>query len=143
MWRTYGFIGYLIVLSVWDIRKRQIPVVWLGLGCVLVVLGLLCDASGGVEQWRSLFWGILPGILMLAGARMRGIIGTADGVVMIMIGMQKGYWKGTMILGVALFTAAVFCAVFLLLGKLKGTTRIPFVPFLSLAYILAEGLSAP
>ena len=85
------FGGYLCVVSMWDIRKREIPV-W------LIAAGGILSASLGY------FHGKIPLVLMVTGALVGGVFllisrltqeafGYGDSLMIAVTGVYLGFWN--------------------------------------------------
>ena len=100
------FGGYLCVVSMWDIRKREIPV-W------LIAAGGILSASLGY------FHGKIPLVLMVTGALVGGVFllisrltqeafGYGDSLMIAVTGVYLGFWNVLYLLVWAYVLAAVF-----------------------------------
>lgn len=139
MWRTAGILVYLSVLSVMDIKEKKVNVLFLTAGafaiCVIWLWGMcLTDAD-----WREILlrgaFGMVPGIFLLAIARLTGKAGYADGIVVTALGVEQGYLGGVVILCISLLYLSVCSVALLLCRRVKGNTRMPYLPFLTAAYL--------
>lgn len=142
MWKAISFICYLSILSIYDIRTRQIPLVWLVIGGLAALSNLISMCLGGfsldmvVEIWKS----CMPGLLMLVSARFSGKVGIGDGCVLLVAG---GIWGSVKVMAVfagSLMLVAVTAAVLLVFCKVGKNDKLPFVPFLAISAILSEVL---
>lgn len=142
MWKTIAFICYLIILSIYDIRTRQIPIVWLVIGGVAALANIiyLCLCQPSVEIVVELWKSFMPGLLMLAIARFSGKIGSGDGCVLLVAGSILGSVKGMVVFAGSLILAAVTAAILLVFCKAGKNDKLPFVPFLAISVILSEVL---
>jgi prepilin signal peptidase PulO-like enzyme (type II secretory pathway) len=78
----------------------------------------------------------MPGIILLVIALITGKAGTADGIVLWILGILSD-WKSTvLILSISLFIMGVYSAIMLLLHKVNKESEIPFIPFISMAYTI-------
>ena len=78
-------------------------------------------------------------VLLLIAWTGRECIGAGDGVMLVASGTFLGFWGNLRLLIAALFLAAV-AALFLLVIKRKGRNyRMPFLPFLLVAYLFQLG----
>ena len=138
MWKWAGLICYLIILSIYDIRTRKIPAVWLVIGGVaaLAYLIYLCLCQSFSEFWPEMLksWG--PGMLMLAAGRISGKIGSGDGCILLVAGSIVGSEKMMMVFMVSLLLASVTAVVLLIFRKAGKNDKMPFMPFLAAAVIL-------
>ena len=100
------FGGYLCFVSMWDIRKREIPV-W------LIAAGGILSASLGY------FHGKIPLLLMVTGALVGGVFllvsrltqeafGYGDSLMIAVTGVYLGFWNVLYLLVWAYVLAAVF-----------------------------------
>lgn len=125
---------YLLLVSVFDIRNRCLPV------CILVL-------GAGAAAFYQMIFGTLPGILSLAGAAV-GIVflcvskvteeafGYGDSFLILVLGIYLGFWKLLCLLVVAFTLAAGFAMIVLAVRHFKRKTVFPFVPFLGAGYVL-------
>lgn len=138
---TLQRIGTVIMLtagSIWDIRGKKLPA---GLLLLDVLVGGILMAVNRNIDWRKDGYlyvvGILIGIMMLLIGRFcGGCIGTADGIIIAVIGGVIGYQDMLLLLMNAILAAAVFSIVLIVIKKAGRGTTIPFIPFLLLGYLL-------
>ena len=138
MWKAVGVLIYLSVLSFMDIRERKVSVAWLAAGAALVCgflmyEGLAVGTDARELMVRSLL-GALPGLFMLAVARLTQKAGYADGLVLILVGIGYGYLPSVVLLCLSLFLLSLCSVVLLLCRRVRGNTRMPYLPFLTAAY---------
>ncbi len=132
---SYIVLLWLIWISIYDIKSRRIPWMLMGLGVVLSITA--CEV--GVAERRLVIGDIiadlLPGILLLALAVCTKLVGYADGVVLICLGVPGGFHKtmGTWLL--SLFFIGIYSVVLLVLRKANRRTKIPYLPFLTIAWL--------
>lgn len=134
MWRDVITAGWLLILSVIDIKKKSVPLWLLGIGAVETAVILLTEGfNGGIDVWllcRSLF----PGGVFLVTAAATGKAGYGDGIVLIMLGLMSGAKVCLLALTAGLFLIAIFSGALLALRKVKRNSRIPFLPFLAVGW---------
>ena len=116
--------GILLILllcySVWDIRKKSIPILWVvaGLAVALVL--------GGIENIP----GMLPGLVfVLIAFAMKGKMGTADGLILAVIGGMTGITYAIAILTAALVMSFFYSCILIFFCKKGQSYCFPFVPF--------------
>ena len=116
--------GILLILllcySVWDIRKKSIPILWVvaGLAVALVL--------GGIENIP----GMLPGLVfVLIAFAMKGKMGTADGLILAVIGGMTGITYAIAILTAALVMSFFYSCILIFFCKNGQSYCFPFVPF--------------
>jgi len=124
----------MIIGAVIDIKKREIPIwVFVMLGITALTGSIWCE---GYEFYKMAA-GIMPGILLLGLARVtEQSIGYGDGIVLAEIGCMMGAGVCMIILAGALALAGVFSIGMLIIKKVDKRYRIPFIPFLTTAYIV-------
>ncbi|MBO7096177.1 MAG: hypothetical protein J6W85_04140 [Lachnospiraceae bacterium] len=137
-------IIFMTVLSVCDIRMRKLPVVILRAGIALALARpvLFFLVSGpSTEQQRLLsvaLLGALPGLTVTALSFISDKVGRGDGIVLIMMGMLENCSFVTTASCIACLTLAVFSGILLALHRVGRNSRMPFVPFLTGAYIVLK-----
>lgn len=130
---------YLLVISVFDIMRKSIS---FGL---LMVGGILGLAVGVVRvyrmniSWNMLLASILPGIIFLLISFLSHMMGYGDGIVLCGVGGVIGFRKCLALMGISLFLMALFCIALLLMKRVTKTTRIPYIPFLLIAFLILGG----
>lgn len=137
MLQKIGTLVILIVGSIWDIRERKLPSGLLILN--LLAGGILLAVNRDID-WRKDWFlyaaGILIGLLLLLLGRFcGGCIGTADGIMTAIIGGLIGYRDTLLLLMNAIFAAAGFSVLLIVLKKARRGTVIPFIPFMLLGYL--------
>ncbi len=135
-------VAYLGVGAWMDGRKKQLNFTYLYTGIVLAAGLLITEWMGRNGRLPASEWilSALPGLLFLLLALLsREKIGYGDGVMLLILGACLGWreiWKLWMMANLLL----LFASIFLLATKKAGrNTRIPFVPFLWIAYLLLLG----
>ena len=139
MWIIIGTMLYLIILSVLDIREKKVPVIPLAGGMLFALAVGMTEATEGgmkcMEIAGGMILGILPGGFMLGMAYFSGKAGYGDGVLLIIMGILNGYLAGIILLCMSLFILSAFSVCLLILRKADRHTSIPYIPFLTIAYI--------
>lgn len=141
MLQKIGTLVILIVGSIWDIRERKLPAGLLILN--LLAGGILLAVNRDIDwrkDWLLYAAGILIGLLLLLLGRFcDGCIGTADGIMTAIIGGLIGYRDTLLLLMNAIFAAAVFSVLLIVIKKARRGTVIPFIPFMLLGYLAVIG----
>lgn len=141
MWKVIGVLIYLLALSIMDIRERKISIAWLAAGAVAVCGVLLLEkiafGTDGEELMVRSLLGVIPGIFLLAVARLTGKAGYGDGLVLILLGIGFGYLFCVVLLCLSLFLLSLCSVVLLLCRRVNGNTPMPYLPFLTAAYVCA------
>lgn len=128
-----GVFIFLSICAVWDIRKKEIPL-------VPALISLM--AAAGVNLWRirneslsvlQVLGSLLPGIFFLtAGWCTKEKVGYGDGLLLLITGLMVGFYRCFSGLCIGLFLSAIFSAFLMLLHRAEKNSRIPFVPFLTI-----------
>lgn len=127
-----------MVLGVWlvaqgglDLKYKEIPL-W------LAVFGGVAGLGFCVFERRSpgeLLLACLPGVIALIFSKLtREVMGYGDGIVFLVMGIYVSLER-LLAIGMLAFTiAGVVALILLVVFRKKGEYRIPFLPFLALAY---------
>lgn len=126
------FGGYLCVVSVWDIRKREIPL-WL-----IAVGGLLAAGLGVFSKKHSIMLmiaGALVGMVFVGISKVtEEAFGYGDSLMIAVAGVYLGFWNVLGLLVWAHVLAALFAGYILIRKGIYKGASFPFVPFLLAAY---------
>lgn len=123
------------ILALIDMKKKQIPVLGIGVLFFVFLMGNLCTDFDMVE----LLLGLLPGgVALLLSYVTGGKLGSGDGFVLLAVGIGTGLYQTVFIWGIALFLAAVTAMVLLALKKVRRKTELPFVPCIFWGYVLCQ-----
>ena len=77
---------------------------------------------------------LLPGILLWAAGRLTGKIGEADGMVLMIMGMAVPAAQCLETAALSLFLIGLAALVFMVFRFAKRGTRLPYIPFLTIAF---------
>lgn len=133
----YILLFYLVILSVYDCREKQVPGVLLFIGVVVAVISLLIVVIDGQQIWYRIL-GLLPGLFLLLVAFVTKKAGYADGIVLAVTGMVLGYQKTMILFCISLLLISVISVLLLFLHKVNGRTRLPYLPFLTVVYVIQQ-----
>lgn len=126
------FGGYLCIVSVWDIRKREIPL-WL-----IAVGGLLAAGLGFFSAKHSIMLmiaGALVGMVFVGISKVtEEAFGYGDSLMIAVAGVYLGFWNVLGLLVWAHVLAALFAGYILIRKGIYKGVSFPFVPFLLVAY---------
>ena len=124
---------FLCICTVFDIRKKEIPLILAGVGMAAAV---------GFTVWRignrsvfaaQILLSLLPGLFfLLVSWCTKEKVGYGDGILLLITGLVVGFYLCLTGLCISLFLSALFGVVLLFLHKAKKNSRIPFVPFLTM-----------
>lgn len=125
--------GYLLFLSVEDIRRKKVPI-W-ALAAALAVSPLFWLFKE--EDVGTFLLGIIPGaVLILISFVSRGGIGLADAAVVIILGINTGLTAVLMTVTISFGLIALFSGGMLIAGKLRLKSTLPYIPFAFLGYVI-------
>lgn len=139
MWQK-GITGiWLLMLSVSDIRKKSIPIwmFWVGLTAAAGIL--FAEMIAGRLVILSLLAAIWPGILFLGIAVITKNVGYGDGIALILLGLMSGQRLCQAAFMAGLLINSLFGIAVLILKKARKNTCIPFLPFLTIGWVIVEG----
>ncbi|MDD6617393.1 MAG: prepilin peptidase [Lachnospiraceae bacterium] len=125
-------MSFLGINSWIDIQKKQISLVSVGF---FMAVGILYEC---VVQNKNpdVFWGLLPGAVLLGVSKLsREALGMGDALLMLVLGIYLGLEAALDVLLLALFLAAVWAGILIVVGKKGRNYAFPFVPFLLIGYV--------
>lgn len=138
-----GMIGccYLLVLSVQDFRERMISGTLLSIGAVAAICSQILWNRNSVWECIS---GILIGLLFIGISKLtREGFGYGDSILITILGIYIGVWNLIYVLLIA-FSLAAICSIFILIKfRFQRQKVLPFIPFITVAYmsfVLLEAL---
>lgn len=136
MWKEVLTAAWLVPMSIVDIKSKRVPV-WMLAAAAAAAVGVLLyeGVSGGLSGWQECR-ALVPGGVLLLVAYATGKAGPADGIVLMLLGIFMGYKDCVAASLGGLFLIALFSAALLMLHRAKKNTRIPFIPFLALGWLL-------
>lgn len=127
------FIIFLFICAVFDIKKKEIPI-------ILIIIGII--SSFGINIWQ-----IFKGTISIAGVGASLLVGVffllisfctkekvgyGDGMILIVSGLVLGFDRCFLGLCISLILSSVFALLLLLLRKVEKTSGLAFVPFLTI-----------
>ena len=125
---------YLLMVSIFDIRSRKIPLFMIGMGVLVDFILIICKGQFSISYCVS---GILPGAVILIIAIVTRSIGIGDGIVISQAGLIMGYHLILETLMWSFLFTAGFSMVLIIISKSRKKTRIPFVPFLAAGFFMS------
>ncbi len=122
---------YLLLMSVWDIRKKEIPMIP-GILCGIAVTGLQLVERNSLTSW-------LPGVavalfLLAVGKLSRGGVGDGDALVYLVTGLCLGLADNLAVLVISLFLASLTALVLLVFCHVGKKYEMAFIPFTTVAF---------
>ena len=125
---------YFGLLSIWDVRCKEIPVKPL-------LAGLFAGLVYGV--WREDGWlllmGIIPGVLLIFMSFLtKEKVGYGDGIMVIVLGLVLGWPDSLVVYMIAQFGVLLFAIALMAAKRMPGDTQIPFAPFLAAGVLIMD-----
>lgn len=130
----YGILSGLILVSVYDIRRRRIPVQLLVLFSAAIIGYRIYD--------RGMDIGLIAGgagigiFFFIVSKRSGESIGYADSWMILLLGIYLGFWGILGTLTGTMFILAVVSLVFVVIKRRSKKLVLPFLPFLTAGYLL-------
>ena len=135
-WKQYFIQGiellFLGIGTYWDIRDRELPIVFLVLSGIL---GIGCNVVWKYQSFKSVILGCAIGVSVLfTGWVTKEAFGYGDGIGLVILGIFEGI-KGLIPIVIAAFLLSGIYGFWSLWGlKKSGKDEMPFFPFLMLAF---------
>lgn len=134
------FVGWVGYLSVWDIRRRRVPVWGVLAAGIIAVVGCV-NRLLTTGSLISIGLGILPGIFLIILATATKKMGLADGIILCLMGLLDKYSACVITFCIASFAIAIVSIILLATKKVKRNTQLPFIPFLAMGFIVQQILT--
>ena len=119
--------------SVLDLKRRVIPIYLLLLMSAAVFFIALFDKE--VSLWYRLAGASLGVIFFGISKFTKEAVGYGDSWIILLLGIALGIFEVLQVLFTASLVAAVVGLLYLWIRQWKRSATLPFVPFLTLAYI--------
>lgn len=129
----------LCLFSIYDIRKYAVPAVPVLAGLLLSIVYSVSGCLAGSRDWLDILCGLLPGAGMLIVARVTNKAGYGDGIVLMALGILHGFRNSIFLLCGSLLLLSICSVILLAIKKVKGNSRMPYIPFLGMVYIMKWG----
>ena len=127
--------GWLLFLSIWDIKRKELPRLFLGAWTFVL---LLWRAWG--QQMEAVLWlgGLALGLGFLLISRVsREELGYGDSIGIMNLGIYLGVWNLLELLFLAFSLIFLFSLALLLFRRKSRKMRLPLYPFFFLGYLLS------
>ena len=132
--------GYLVALSVFDGREQKVPLGLLGAGILFTMILVAGDCFDSSRDWQRIILssvlGMIPGVFMILSAYITRKMGYGDGLALLAVGMLVGYKRCWGMLYISLMIMCFWCIGILAFRKGTKNTRLPYLPFLTIAHLL-------
>lgn len=135
MAETVMTAAWLLTASVFDIRKHRVPIWLLLLGGFAVLPAMIWRCGSRPEEYGEVLKGCIPGLVLLAMAGATRKAGMADGIALLYMGvfLEKGC---LLIFVISLLLISFYSGFLLVLRRAGRNTELPYLPFLSAAWLL-------
>lgn len=90
----------------------------------------------GAKSDAEVVWGLVPGALLLLMAVVTKKAGVADGIVLLLLSLPLDYRECIVSFVLSFLFMSLVSLLLLVLGKLKGNSKLPYLPFLLAGYIV-------
>lgn len=123
----------LAVASVIDWRKREIPMsLMFIMSAGITIFAIYCK---DITIWYRLAGGALGMMLFVVSTVTKEAIGYGDSWLILLLGVQLGIFRVLQLLFTASLLAVLFAVFYLWVRKWNRDATLPFVPFLTIAYL--------
>ena len=123
----------LAVVGVIDWRKREIPMSLLFImSAGVIIFAIYCK---DITLWYRLAGGALGILLFVVSTVTKEAIGYGDSWLILLLGVHLGIFRVLQLLFVASLLAVIFALFYLWVRKWNRGATLPFVPFLTIAYL--------
>lgn len=127
-------LAVLAVSAYRDWREKQI---YLYLPVGAMILGLIWHLVCQERALEDMLLGAVVGLVMMIIGKVTGeAIGIGDGIMLVVSGVFLGFWGNMCLLMTALLLVGCVSLVLIVIGKKGKDYRLPFLPFLLVAYLL-------
>ncbi len=131
---------WLLTASIMDIRTRRLPAWMLALGGAAAVMAAVCRCGFTTAEYLEIIKGCIPGAFLLFMAAVTGKAGMADGIALIFLGICLGGKICLAVFMLSLLIISLFSGILLALCRVGPGTRLPYLPFLSAAWLLGQAV---
>ena len=127
-------LAVLAVSAYRDWREKQI---YLYLPIGALILGLIWHLVCRERALEDMLLGAVVGLVMIIIGKVTGeAIGIGDGMMLVVSGIFLGFWGNMCLLITALLLVGCVALFLIVIGKKGKDYRLPFLPFLLVAYLL-------
>lgn len=131
----------LVFCAGWDVKKREVPLILLGIMGGIVVLSMIIAIISNPDSWKTeQIWSkiggaVIGGLLLMVSRITKEAIGYGDSWLILLIGLHLGMWDVLRVLLWASVLAGVCSVFFLWVKKWNRTASLPFIPFIAISYL--------
>ncbi len=130
-------VVFLIPCTITDLKSKTIPIWWT---VVFGISAMIYQIFWKKQKLEAILFSMIIGVTLLVAAKISNQrIGYGDGIIFLILGLWIGFWDGISLLFFSLILSSII-SVYLIIVRRKGRDyRIPFIPFVTAAYIILEG----
>ncbi len=128
----------MVCLGIWDYRKRQVPLLWLLVGTIILFSTGIYRGAQGELQWIEVITGAIPGVVLFLVAWWSGKAGYADGIVLAGLGSCLGYRETWLLFCFSLFLISLCSIGLILFRKVHRDTQMPYLSFLAITFLIRQ-----
>lgn len=133
MWKFIILLGWMIILSIFDIKTRKVPIAIMAAGSIAAAVQVAVSLLEREVYMGEYFMAWLPGAFFLAAAYSTGKVGYADGWLLWVVGSVLTYRQCLLSFFVSLCLISIFSILLLVIHKANRRTQLPYIPFLTIA----------
>lgn len=126
-------IAILLITAIQDIRTKTISLWLIVMGMIIVLVYTIYLRVNFLIPIGGILVGVLVVIISIAT---KGKIGMGDGLILMVTGINLGFWRNLEMFLYSLCIAAIISIILLIFKKVKKKDSLPFVPFILAGYIL-------
>ena len=121
---------YLGIMSVYDIKKREIHLPFTAVAALMLSSRQIYLVCRGEVLLQSAFLGVVIGIVLVAISLLtRGEIGVGDGILFMICGLLFGLYENLVLLFLSLVFTAMVSGALILTRRAGRKDTLPFAPF--------------
>ena len=128
-YETIAAIIFILISTIFDIKRKEIPIILL---VIFGIASIVLAAKVENQNWQLVIYSLIPGAAMLALSLCTSeSIGYGDGFVVLVLGVLLGISKCLSCVFLGFFLSSVYSLFLLVLKKVNGKSRFPYMPFLA------------
>lgn len=138
-----SFLILLLIMAAADIKEKSVPVAGLIVMAVLACGGAVVrflDDGFTLRSILTILLGLVPGAVLIFLSVATRKVGIGDSIILGLMGLLESYISILIVLCIGSVIMAVFSIVLLIAKRVGRNTRLPFVPFIAVGYIVNLGL---
>lgn len=130
-------IVFLIPCTITDLKSKTIPIWWT---VVFGISAMIYQIFWKKQKLEAILFSMIIGVTLLVAAKISNQrIGYGDGIIFLILGLWIGFWDGISLLFFSLILSSIISVYFIIVRRKGRDYRIPFIPFVTAAYIILEG----